>query len=89
MTDTSASDVARLLEQLCVQLGFCLEPDDWKRIVEDPPKSIDAFTDAVIIAEGLDPILIDSALRRQVRNLVRAAFAPSRLPPRPRRRRHI
>ena len=80
-------DVARLLEHLCVRLGFCLDPTDWQRIVDDPPTTVDAFTDTVIMAEGLDPVVIDSGLRQQVHELVRAALQPEATTGLPRGRR--
>jgi hypothetical protein len=45
-------DVAKLLNDLCVQLGYCLRPEDQQRIVSDPPSSVDAFTDAVVKPKG-------------------------------------
>lgn len=76
-------DVTRLLDELCVRLGYCLPPEDRDRLIAGPPSSIDAFTDAVIEAEGLDPILMDTQRRQQVRRMVAAAFGD---PPRPTRR---
>jgi hypothetical protein len=52
-------NVVKLLDDLCVGLGYCLPPDDKQRIIADPPPTIDAFTDAVIEAEGRDPVLIE------------------------------
>jgi hypothetical protein len=81
-------DVAKLLNDLCVRLGYCLPPDDQQRIVSDPPASVDAFTDAVVKAEGFDPVLMASEQRRQVRRMVAAAFGePVRPSGRARRRR--
>jgi hypothetical protein len=57
-----------------VRLGYCLTSEDQQRIITDSPSSVDAFTDAVIEAEGLDPVLIDSEQRRQIRAIVAAAF---------------
>jgi hypothetical protein len=37
-------DAARLLDDLCAKLGYCLPPDDQRRIVDDPPDAVDAFT---------------------------------------------
>jgi len=72
-------DFGRLLEDLCVRLGYCLPPEAKDRILSDPPKSVDAFTDAVAMAEGLDPIAMATEQRQQVRRLVAAAFGePSR-----------
>jgi hypothetical protein len=50
--------VARLLNDLCVRLGYCLPPGDQQRLIDDPPTSVDEFTDAVVAAEGLDPVLM-------------------------------
>jgi hypothetical protein len=44
------------------------------RIISDPPASVDAFTDAVVLAEGLDPLLMATEQRQQVRRMVAAAF---------------
>jgi hypothetical protein len=63
-------DPERLLYDLCVQLGFCLDPDDRRELVASPPSTVDAFTDEVIRREGMDPVLCDSALRKQVRIMV-------------------
>jgi len=51
-----------------------LPPEDQQRIINDPPTSVDAFTDAVVVAEGLDPVLMATEQRQQVRGLVAAAF---------------
>jgi hypothetical protein len=44
-----------LLDELCIDLGFCLSPVDQDRLRHEPPLVSDAFVDAVFIAEGLDP----------------------------------
>jgi hypothetical protein len=62
-------NVAWLLDELCVDLGFCLPPDARGRLQDSPPRDVDAFTNAVFVAEGLDPRL-DTRLRRQVRERV-------------------
>jgi hypothetical protein len=59
-----------LLEQLCVELGFCLPPDEQIRLVSSPPSSVRAFTDAVFLAEGLDPQLANARLWQQVADRV-------------------
>jgi hypothetical protein len=51
----SPRQVDLLLEELCVKLGFCLPREAQLRLRENPPLEIDAFVDAVIRAEGLDP----------------------------------
>ena len=77
----------KLLNDLCVRLGYCLPPDDQQRIISDPPTSVDAFTDAVVTAEGFDPVLMAAEQRQQVRRMVAAAFGePVRLSGHTRRR---
>jgi len=66
-----------LLKKLCVDLGFCLPPDIQRKLQETPPADIDAFTDAVVEAEGFDPEYMDRRLRSQVRQLVAESFARS------------
>jgi len=51
----SLAQVEALLYELCAVLGFCLPPDEQARLRESPPSDVDAFTEAVIRAEGLDP----------------------------------
>lgn len=46
--------VEALLRRLCVDLGFCLPPDAYERIVDHPPETSDAFARAVFEAEGLN-----------------------------------
>jgi hypothetical protein len=67
-------DVDLLLYELCVKLGFCLPPEETMKLVENPPEEVDAFVDAVIRAEGLDPTILDSRVRRQVSELVAGHF---------------
>ncbi|MDT0341487.1 hypothetical protein [Streptomyces litchfieldiae] len=65
----SHADVRRLLYELCVDLGFCLPPEEQSRLADAPPAGVDAFTDAVFEAEGMDPGR-HGQLRRQVRERV-------------------
>jgi hypothetical protein len=65
-----------LLDELCVDLGFCLPADAQARILNNSPADIDAFTDAVIRAEGLDPQAeIPRHLRRDVKARVAKHFS--------------
>jgi hypothetical protein len=64
----------QLLNDLCVELGFCLPPEDVERLASAPPADVVTFTDAVFSAEGLPPETADRHLYRQVRDLVAAAF---------------
>ena len=70
----SSSDVYSLLSKLCIDLGFCLPPDEIARLQESPPSSVELFADAVFLAEGLDPDAADQSLRKQVRAQVALAF---------------
>ena len=69
------SRVESLLDDLCIRLGFCLPPDARSRLLETPPADAAAFTDAVFIAEGMNPALVDRHLYRQVRAMVVRAFS--------------
>jgi len=73
----SATRDDRLLAELCVDLGFCLPPEDQERLRDSPPTTIDAFTDAVFLAEGMDP-LAHPQLRKQVRERVTKYFSAPR-----------
>jgi hypothetical protein len=66
--------VQRLLDELCTCLGFCLPPDGQARLRTSPPGTPDAFTDAVLDAEGLDPEDPDRKLRQAVRDRVVRTF---------------
>ena len=66
--------IESLMEDLCIQYGFCLPPAEYTRLVSSPPASIDAFTDAVFVAEGLDLQFADTRLRKQVRDRIAAYF---------------
>jgi hypothetical protein len=67
--DDLDSDVQRLLSELCIKLGFCLTPDQNRRLQESPPADVDSFTDAVIEAEGMGDMSYTD-IRRQVRAVV-------------------
>ena len=71
----SPNQVQALLSELCVVLGFCLPPIEQARLQASPPTEVDAFTDAVIRAEGLDRYAdIPLHLRRDVRARVAEHF---------------
>ena len=73
----SEPETHRLLNDLCVELGFCLPPAGQLRLTQHPPRDVRAFADAVFLAEGLDGELADRRLYRQVRDMVAAAFERS------------
>ena len=51
----STDDLETLLGVLCVELGFCFHGETYDRLVDTPPADAAAFTDAVLIAQGLEP----------------------------------
>ena len=58
--------LGRLFSRLCVKYGFCLLPEE--QLAAASFASPDGFADAVFRAEGMDPLLSDSALWRDVRD---------------------
>jgi hypothetical protein len=67
---TLASEIPWLLDELCVEMGFCLPaPPVRDELASSPPRDVDAFTDAVFAAEGLDARLYKH-LRRSVRDKI-------------------
>jgi hypothetical protein len=54
----------KVLDELCVELGCCLDPAENARPRRDPPEGVDAFVDAVVRSEGIDPMYIDTDLKR-------------------------
>jgi hypothetical protein len=44
-----------LLDELCATYGYCLPSDQEAAILADPPQDLDAFVDAVLLADGDDP----------------------------------
>ena len=73
VTFAKRTRVERLLDQLCTDFGFCLPLSEYAHLQEMLPLSIDAFTDAVFLAEGLEP-QIKTQLRKQVRDRVASRF---------------
>jgi hypothetical protein len=70
----SRDQIESLLYDLCVTYGFCLPKTENEKLVDEPPGTVDAFTDAVYRAEGMDPL--DATPRaRQLHEKVRARVA--------------
>ena len=63
-------DVPALLDEICVKLGLCLGPDKRSRISIAPPRDIDDFADAVLVATGRDPVFVDRRLRHDLRECI-------------------
>ena len=74
MTVLSPTQLDALLYHLCVKYGFCLRPDERRRLCADPPSEVTAFTDAVYRAEGLDPATANERVYRLVHAAVEQAF---------------
>ncbi|MFC0528436.1 hypothetical protein [Phytohabitans kaempferiae] len=64
-----SDEVQRLLDDLCVNLGFCLPREEQRRLRVSPPPDAESFTVAVFEAEGLDPRQ-DKRLYRDVRDTI-------------------
>ena len=47
-------ELQALLDELCVDLGFCLPPDDQKRIISVPYYDAEGFTSEVFAAEKIN-----------------------------------
>jgi hypothetical protein len=69
-----------VLGRLCVQLGLCLTPDAQARLTTKSFDSPESFADQVFRAEGLDPVLADPVLYRQVCDVI-AESSPTWQPP--------
>ena len=71
---TRPTKVQWLLDDLCSRLGLCLRPDERARLeqeAQEAPADIEAFADAILAAEGIDPHdKGNGALRSQVRKLI-------------------
>ena len=48
-------DLTTLVDELCVDLGFCLSPEDYEQLWLSSWERADDLTDAVFAAEGLTP----------------------------------
>jgi hypothetical protein len=57
---------------MCVKYGYCIPPEAAEAIAANPPTDPDGFVDAVLVAEGLEPMLVDKNQRRQLREVVTA-----------------
>jgi len=66
--------VEKLLVILCERFGFCLPPMEQERIIGNPPLTVNDFTDAVLLGDGIDPAIADKKLVEAVRALVAGAF---------------
>ncbi|MCB9598935.1 MAG: hypothetical protein H6720_01020 [Sandaracinus sp.] len=63
-----------MLDRLCSERGFCLPPAAHAALLDAPPSTAGALTDAILRGEGFDPENTESHIRRMVSELVDAAF---------------
>lgn len=63
-------DVPALLDELCITLGLCLQPEDRARLSIAPPTDIDEFERAILLAEGMDPLTTDRRVRHALRECI-------------------
>jgi hypothetical protein len=52
---TMASEIGWLLDELCVELGFCLPPKEMQRMISSQSCEADQFTQEVFRAENMNP----------------------------------
>ena len=71
MASKPTTRVEALLHELCIGYGHCLPPDEQAALTAEPPKDEDAFVAAVLLAEGLDPAVLDKRARLALTDLVR------------------
>ena len=70
-TDPSRPSNPQLaLDELCVKLGYCIPPHEQQAILDAVPADADAFVDAVVRAEGLDPERMTKDERRPMVEIV-------------------
>lgn len=70
----SPAQTQRLLDELCVDLGFCLPSGEQDQLKNHPPVDVEAFTATVIQLEGLAITDISRRLYRDVRDCVRKHY---------------
>ena len=74
------SEFTDLMRHLCVDLGFCLSGDEAWKLETHQPRTVEEFTRAVYIAEGMDPDRSDRGVYRQVESVVAAALERQETP---------
>jgi hypothetical protein len=66
-----ASRAEAALDELCVGYGYCLLGEKAEALLANVPEDPDAFVDAVLSGEGLDPAAFDKGDRQQLLRVVR------------------
>ena len=71
----SRGQVDRLLDELCVDLGFCLSPRDRARLQRSPEASSVAMTEVLLRTRGIDANSTGAEqIARAVRELVTSHY---------------
>lgn len=63
-------DVVKMLDELCVKLGICLDPAARSHIALRRFRDEDSLEEAVLAAEGLDPLKMDRRRRDELRDII-------------------
>jgi len=71
---TDSSQVAWLLQDVCVKVGFCSAARDLEHFEQLVSQGPDAFADAILVKEGMNPEY-EKRWRRELRAFVAARFA--------------
>ena len=58
------------LDELCIKYGYCGASQNADAFFANAPDDADAFADAVLAAEGIEPTLADKEGRRQVHEVI-------------------
>jgi len=64
----------RLLDELCIELGFCIPPKVKAELMENPPVDETACVNAVIRAEGLEPEQVALTMFRDMKARARRYY---------------
>jgi len=62
--------VEALLDEVCVGYGYCLPPKEEAVLIAEPLQEVNAFIDAVLLAEGLNPSTLDKRARLELTEVV-------------------
>lgn len=63
-------DIPKLLDELCVRLGLCLSPEGRAQIARSQFRDVDELEEALLKAEGLEPLTVDRRLRDELHELL-------------------
>jgi hypothetical protein len=70
--DAPQPDYGEMFAALCREVGYCLHVKGEKRVIAALPLGLDAAVKAVLEAEGADFLNTSGALKRQIRDCLKA-----------------